>query len=140
MIINMHITNLQTSESEKNGGFIPSSVKGVEFKKLFFIDEYNRDIVYEVISRLPFTEELWKDSDVFLLRKVDEKNFILEKIDEFSFSGKRILKVKSELFGSVHKDNLHFTPSLFAVPGLSKINFDSSDKLLMIFINSQKDP
>lgn len=133
----IHISISQKSNEKDYSGFIPSSVNGVGFIELFFIDEYNRDLVYKITSRIPCAEIFWKHNDVLLVKKIDERNFILEKVEKFSFREKRIIEIKSELFGYVHKDNLHFTPVLFTIPGLNKNIVDSSHKLPMIYINSQ---
>ena len=64
MKINVTISNGLTIEAEKNDGFIPSSVVGINTLELFFIEENYKGVVYKSMIRVPLLSEYLNDQDV----------------------------------------------------------------------------
>lgn len=134
MKINLTISNSLTPKAKKNGGLIPSSVTGINYLELFFVKDINHEIIYNATVRIPFLDEYLNDQDVLLVKKIDKNKFSFEKIEGFSFGNKSVIIMPSELYGYLHDDNLHFTPSLFTAPIMSEKYDHLSNKLSMISI------
>ncbi|EDN4766441.1 hypothetical protein BVY88_000017 [Salmonella enterica subsp. enterica serovar Javiana] len=134
MKINVTISNGLTIEAEKNDGFIPSSVMGINTLELFFIEENYKGVVYKSMIRVPLLSEYLNDQDVLLVKKIDENKFSFEKVEGFSLENKMVIIMPSRLYGYLHDDNLHFTPALFTAPIVNEKYDNLTDKLFLISI------
>ena len=83
MKINVTISNGLTIEAEKNDGFIPSSVVGINTLELFFIEENYKGVVYKSMIRVPLLSEYLNDQDVLLVKKLMKICFLLRRLKAF---------------------------------------------------------
>jgi len=134
MKINLTISNGLTPEAKNIGGFIPSTVAGINALELFFIDENHQEVIYKSIIRVPFFSEFLNDQDVLLVKQVGKNKFYFEKIEGFSLDNKLVIIMPSRLYGYLHDNNLHCTPSLFAAPIINEMYDSLTDELSLISI------
>ncbi|MBW1214321.1 MULTISPECIES: hypothetical protein [Pantoea] len=134
MKINLTISNGLTPEANSIGRFIPSSVAGIKALELFFIDGNHQGVIYKSMIRVPFFSEFLNDQDVLLVKKIAENKFSFEKIEGFSLDNKLVIIMQSRLYGYLHENNLHCTPSLFAAPIINEMYDSLTDELSLISI------